>query len=328
MIDNIIPTPRCSLVAMRDNPSEETGSDSVNRRRVLQALGAGAMATSFSTVGAASTSRSVPEGDVEITGTTAISPDGVGDDIQAVTDQKETNQLSTHIEDETGFQLESEFAVGIELETDDPELNSHEPRVLHLPLKPSTEDDGLKAHSTDQKSEREFTIDNGGALMAVTIEESGERQLAGLMGVTREESRDEEVGALRESEQKKVNTKSFVVEDGSATVHRESTDRKSLKSDWENELNKSDAPITPQDTQFTCWGCATVVGIACAGAATLSYSTCVSAAFASSVFSPTAGAAVAAFCTYIVTNAGTLSCAAGVGAICAGVTGDCNFLED
>jgi len=41
-----------------------------------------------------------------------------------------------------------------------------------------------------------------------------------------------------------------------------------------------------------------------------------------------AGAAVAAFCTYIVTNAGTLSCAAGVGAICAGVTGDCDFLED
>jgi len=145
------------------------------------------------------------------------------------------------------------------------------------------------------------------------------------MGITREESQD---GSLGLNSNETVDTKSFVVEDGSAKIHRKSTGDQPVKADLQAGFKRNGPTVTPLDSPFTCWGCATVIAVACAGAATLSYSTCVSAAFSSSAFSPAAGATVAAFCTYIVQNAGTLSCAAGVAAICAGVSQDCEFLED
>jgi len=76
----------------------------------------------------------------------------------------------------------------------------------------------------------------------------------------------------------------------------------------------------------TCYGCTSIVGIACAGAATLSVASCSNAAVASGVFSPWAGGAVAAFCLYIVANAGTLTCSAGTLAICGGA-GFCEVVE-
>lgn len=308
------------VIRMVDNHSS---SKELDRRSVLKKLGAGAAVSSFSMAGMASAQRSIPESDVEITGMTGVSPDA--GDVQAIAEREETSLLSQQIKDETGLELDTEFAVGINLETDDDELNSHDPRVMHLPLKPSGAGDTPSIQPRESTSEPEFSIDNGGTILAITIQEDGERTIAGLMGMTRQKS---QVGSSSTDSNATVDTKSFVVEDGSAKVHRESTGEQPLKADWQSEIGGSTTTVTPADTNFTCWGCATVVGIACAGAATLSYSSCVSAAFASSVFSPTAGAAVAAFCTYIVSNAGTLSCAAGTAAICAGVTNDCSFLED
>jgi len=304
---------------------DHSGSKDLNRRSVLKTLGVGVAASSFPAAGTASAQRSVPDSDVTINKMTGLSPAAIEGDVESLVERDETDLLSQEISDEAGFELAASIGsesassgvdappVGVQLETDDDDLNEHEPRIVHLPMTPSSVDDG------PSKQPAEFSVDNGGAILGVTIEEEGERTVAGIMGISRQEARDDPVGA---DSGRTVTTKSFVVEDESAMVHRENVGEP-LKSDLQSEFN-----ISPDDTQFTCWGCATVVGIACAGAATLSYSTCVSAAFASSVFSPTAGAAVAAFCTYIVSNAGTLSCAAGTAVICAGVTDDCSFLED
>lgn len=318
---------------MSDNTSDDEKNRTFNRRSVLKTLGAGAAASAFPMTGVASAQQSAPEGGVEITGTTGVSPDAVEEDIQAVTEQSETRSLTSRIRGETGFQLDTEFAVGIDLETDDKEVNKQHPRVMHLPLKPTSavgisgakSTEGTLSSESDSDSDSEYSIDNGGALLALTVLENGERKLAALMGITREKIQNR---LLSTKSGETVTTKSFVVEDGSAKVHRKNTGQETLKESWQAELGKTDPTFTTADSGFTCWGCATVVGLACAGAATLSYSTCVSAAFASSAFSPAAGATVAAFCTYIVANAGTLSCAAGTAAICAGVTNDCQFLED
>jgi hypothetical protein len=267
--------------------------------------------------------------DVAVIETTGVSPDAVKEDIEGIISQSETNKLSSKIKEETKFELDEEFAVGIELTTDDEELNEHDPRVVHLPLKPANDWDRLTPLFSDPSPA--FSVDNGGAMLAATVEESGKRTLAGLMGITREESQG---GFLVPYSTQTVDTKSFVVEDGTAKVHRESTGEQPLKAEFgkDQPTRMPSSDLTPTDipdsSPFTCWGCATVVGVACAGAASLSYSTCVSAAFSSSAFSPFAGATVAAFCTYIVSNAGTLSCAAGTAAICAGVSRDCEFLED
>ncbi|WP_135663906.1 halocin C8-like domain-containing protein [Halorhabdus rudnickae] len=97
-----------------------------------------------------------------------------------------------------------------------------------------------------------------------------------------------------------------------------------VDSSIENSQQKDEVTIAMPD--LSCYGCSSIVGIACAGAASLSLSSCASAAISSGVFSPWAGGAVAAFCTYIVANAGTLSCAAGTTAICAGA-GFCEMTE-
>jgi hypothetical protein len=260
--------------------------------------------------------------DVNITDMTSMSPDAVDEDVRAVVDREETRNLTSQVRDRTGFSLNDEFAVGLAIETDDQSLNAHDPRILHLPMMPKG---SSLSPAGKESSGPEFSIDNGGALLAITIRDKGERAIAGLTAMTREKSQDDSLLADNSPE---VTTKSFVVQEGSVEKHREEKGRKPMKSKWQSELGAQSAPVgTYGNGGFTCWGCATVVGIACAGAATLSYTTCVSAAFASSVFSPTAGAAVAAFCTYIVANAGTLSCAAGTAAICAGVTNDCQFLE-
>ena len=253
-----------------------------------------------------------------------MSPDTVEEDVQAINQHDGAKALASRIEKETGFHIDEEFAVGIELETDDPALNAHDPRLMHLPVKPSGNVQTASPSTETDTSKPEFSVDNGGVIMALTVRDKGERALATLMGMTREQAQS---SSLTESSTARVDTKSFVVEEGSAKKHREKTNQRPMKADWQTKVGASTGDVTTADTGFTCWGCATVVGIACAGAATLSYSSCVSAAFASSVFSPWAGAAVAAFCTYIVTNAGTLSCAVGTAAICASVTGDCDFLE-
>ena len=312
-----------------DEPSATGDStDSINRRRFVKGVGAAGLASSLSmTTGVASAKQPGPDNGVEITGTAGMSPDTVKGDVQAITEHNGAKALASRIEDETGFEMDDEFAVGIDLETDDEELNAHDPRLMHLPMKPSGVGDIPTMEPTGERvsSQPEFSIDNGGVILALTVQVEGERKLATLMGMTREKSRSSSPLASTTEE---VDTKSFVVEDGSAKKHRERTGRGPLRSDWQSEVGMDTPTVTPMGNGgFTCWGCVTVVGIACAGAATLSYSSCVSAAFASSVFSPWAGAAVAAFCTYIVTNAGTLSCAAGTAAICAGVTNDCNFLE-
>lgn len=299
--------------------------DSIRRRDVLKNIAFASVLPI--TTGVASARQPGTEDGVKITGTDGMNPDAVKKDVQAITEHDGAKALASRIEDETGFEMDDESPVGIDLETDDEALNAHDPRIMHLPMKPSGVGDVPTVGSTGRtvSSQPEFSIDNGGVLMALTVRTKGERALAALMGMTREKFRS---SSLLASATEEVNTKSFVVEDGSAKKHRERTGQQPLKSEWQSELGMNTATVTPKGNGgFTCYGCAAVVGIACAGAATLSYSTCVSAAFASSVFSPFAGAAVAAFCAYIVTNAGTLSCAVGTAAICAGVLGECSILE-
>lgn len=277
--------------------------------------------------GVSSAQQPGQEDGVNITRKSGVSPNAVKEDVQALTGHDEAKALASRIEDETGFEMDDEFAVGIDLKTDDKALNAHDPRIMHLPLKPSGVDNVPTVEPTGGtvSSSPEFSIDNGGVLMALTVRAKEDRTVATLMGMTREKSGS---GSLLARDTEAVATKSFVVEDGSAKIHRERTGQQPLKSDWQAQLGRNTGTVTTmKGSGFTCWGCATVVGLACAGASTLSYSTCVSAAFASSAFSPLAGATVAAFCTYIVTNAGTLSCAAGTAAICSSVTNDCNFLE-
>jgi hypothetical protein len=274
--------------------------------------------------GAASAKQAGPKNGVKITGKSGMSPDSVKEDVQAINKHDGAKALASRIKEETGFNVDDEFAVGVDLETDDKALNAHNPRLMHLLMKPLGDVQTADASGETDSSKPEFSVDNGGVMMALTVRDKGERALATLMGMTREKAQS---SSLTESDAGRVDTKSFVVEDGSAKKHRESLGQQQMKSNWQTKVGAATGGVTTADTGFTCWGCATVVGIACAGAATLSYSSCVSAAFASSVFSPWAGAAVAAFCTYIVTNAGTLSCAVGTAAICSSVSGDCDFLE-
>jgi len=326
-----------------ENPMAD---NNYRRRDVLRATMAASvpMAT-----GVASAQQSDSEGDVGITNTTGVSPEQLEADVRTVATHAGATTLASRIEDETGFTLDEELAVGVDLETDDKELNAHDPRILYLPLSPSGSSgistgeptQETRSSSSGSSSNRrrvveprretpqettqaEFSIDNGGVLLSLTVRANGERIPAALMGMTRETSRS---NSVRASSSGSVDTKSFVVEDGSARIHRERSGQRLSNSTGYAEIAPSAGTVTPADTDFTCWGCATVVGIACAGAATLSYGTCVQAAFASSVFSPWAFAAVGAFCTYIVANAGTLSCAVGAAGICAGVTDDCDFLE-
>jgi len=60
---------------MRDNPNRENKSDSLNRRRVLQTIGIGAVATGFPLVGSASADGSDLEGAAKTTGIVGDSPD-------------------------------------------------------------------------------------------------------------------------------------------------------------------------------------------------------------------------------------------------------------
>lgn len=319
------------------------------RRDVLKksAIAATIPMASQSASSKVSTARVGTGGDIAITDQSGMSPEKVNEDVQTIAKHNEVQTLASHIEDETGFQLDKESAAGIDIKTDNKELNTSDPRIVHLSLKPPQIDDisaprltkepswslldrfthrrqsGSKRRDSYHPQRTEFSIDNGGALIALTIRSNGERTIAALMGMTREKSSHQ--SPLTEAAET-VDTKSFVVENGSAKIHRKRSDQQPFKSSWRAQLGLGTEPVVA-DTRFTCWGCATVVGIACAGAATLSYSSCMSAALTSSVFSPWAFAAVGAFCTYVVSNAGTLSCAAGTAAICAGVTNDCSFLE-
>lgn len=288
--------------------------------------------------GMASAQQSELDTDLEITEISRTSPDVIKEDIRAISRHDEAEVLASRIEDETGFEMNDEFAVGIDLETDDEELNARNPRIMHLPVLPPGVGDisTVEAAEGAVSSQPEFSIDNGSVLLALTVQEKGERTPAALMGITREKSEKskKKTGSVKkasgsgavENDAGQVDTKSFVVKDGSAKRRQERTGRP-LRSDWKTTVERKSAGVTAADSQFTCWGCATVVGVACAGAATLSMSSCASAAVASGAFSPLAGGAVSAFCLYIVSNAGTLSCAAGTAAICSSVTDDCDFLE-
>ncbi|QLK25342.1 hypothetical protein HYG81_14790 [Natrinema zhouii] len=298
--------------------------DKLRRRDILKKT-AIASALPMAT-GVASAKQPGPEDGVKITGTSKTSPDAVKEDVQAITRHDGAKALASRIEDKTGFEMDDEFAVGINLETDDKALNAHNPRIMHLPIKPSGVGDLSTVDPTGGtvSSQPEFSIDNGSVLMALTVRAKGERTLATLMGITREKSGS---SSLLANDSEQVETKLFTVEDGSAKIHRERTGQQPLKSAWQAKAGRNTSTVTTADTGFTCWGCATVVGLACAGTATLSMSSCASAAVASGAFNPWAGAAVSAFCLYIVSNAGTLSCAAGTAAICSSVSGDCDFLE-
>lgn len=311
-----------------DEPSATGDStNSINRRRFVKGVGAAGFASTLPmATGVASAQQSGPDDGVKITGMDGMSPNAVKEDVQSITGHDGAKALASRIEDETGFEMDDESPVAIDLETDDKELNAHDPRIMHLPMKPSGVSDVPIVEPMGERvpSQPEFSIDNGGVLMALTVRAEGERKLATLMGATREKSRSSLVPT---SATEKVNTKSFVVEDGSVKKHQEHTDQQPMKSEWQAELGMNTPTVTPMGNGgFTCWGCATVVGIACTLGATVSYGTCVQAAFASAVFYPWAAPAVAAFCTYIITGSSTLVCSAGVAAICAGVTNDCNFL--
>lgn len=278
-------------------------------------------------MGVSSARPRTPNHDVEITGMTKTSPDAAKEDVQAITSHDGATALTSRIEDETGYEIDDGFAVGIDLETDKESLNSRNPRIIHLPLTPPGVDDVSTGELGKETATAnpEFSIDNGGVLLALTVRAEGERKLATLMGLTREKSVNSSLLAKRKS--LKVTTKAFGVEDGSATIHRTRTDAQPLKSDWQAKLRRNGSTARTEDTVFTCYACGTVVGLACAGAIKLSLSSCAWAAVTSGAFSPLAGGAVSAFCLYIVANAGTLSCSAGTAAICTSVTGDCNFLE-
>lgn len=298
----------------------------MSRRRLLKTTGSTGLAALGVSQGVSAQESGARPSGVEITDKTGMGHDGVKADVQTITNHDEAQTLASHIEDETGFNLDEESAVGVALETNDESLNERDPRILHLPMKPSSEGNvslpGFTRESGSAQSE--FSVDNGGVLLALTAREKGERTLATLMGMTRETSQSY---SLLAGTTETVDTKSFVVQNGSAKKHRERTGQPPVNSNWQAEVDPNTGTVTTMDSGFTCWGCMAVVGIACATATTLSYSSCVSAAFASSVFSPWAFAAVGAFCTYIVANAGTLSCAAGATVICGGVTDDCDPLE-
>lgn len=227
------------------------------------------------------------------------------EDLEAVRSTEEFDGLADTIDDESSLNVnfDPDSYPSIELITNEKQVNKRRPAIVHVPIEPS---DG------------HIEPNNGGVLLAMTAERGNERLPLRALGITREPQ-----------------TSQLSIQSG-----RESIDVTAY-GETGNGLGKvdsaTDSPISPGDSNggvstqsfhgdISCFGCTSTVGIACAGAATLSISSCASAAISAGVFSPWAGGAAAAFCTYIVANAGTLSCAAGTTAICAG-GGFCSLTE-
>ena len=188
----------------------------------------------------------------------------VNEDVEALTNYEGTKSLASHIENETGFEVDDEFAVGIDIETNDEDLNARDPRIVHLPIKPAGVGDisTIGPESEAVPSQPEFSIDNGGVVMSLTVQVEGERTPATLMGMTRTKSQS---NSLLRKNSEEVDTKTFIVENESAKTHRERTDQQLLKDDWQSEFESDTPTVSPTDTRFTCWGCTSVVGLACAG---------------------------------------------------------------
>ena len=154
--------------------------------------------------------------------------------------------------------------------------------------------------------------------MAMTAEHGNKREPVCALGITRE---PQSGGLSARSRETAVEMKGYgETESGMGTIDTV------VDSPIEKSLPEDDNRVSIAMPNITCHGCEAIVGIACAGATSLSMTSCASATVSSGVFSPWAGGAVATFCTYIVANAGGMSCAVGTVAIC-NATGLCEMLE-
>lgn len=286
-----------------------------SRRSVLKSIGAsGIVSTGSIAAGSQGNGNAIGNGnkydDLEIVDYEVKSKSEAKRDLAAVTDADEFGRLAATIEDDSSLAVnfEPESYPAIELVTNSKKVNKRRPAIVHVPIEP------VDGH---------IDPNNGGVLLGMTAERGNERLPLRALGITREPQD-------RVSRTAQLSTQSSS-ESITVTAYGE-TNEGVGKVD-----SAGDTPITTGDSNggistqsfhgdISCFGCTSTVGIACAGAATLSISSCASAAISAGVFSPWAGGAAAAFCTYIVANAGTLSCAAGTTAICAG-GGFCSLTE-
>lgn len=267
----------------------------------MKAAGAGGAASVFPSAVAGSGA----DQDVQLVDSEPREPEIAQTDARALARDDIATSVADAVDEATDFELSFDEFVSIELTTTDEDLNERNPAVAHLPMKPE---------------EGRFTPDNGGVLFGMTVDHEGERKLVSALGIVREEAPSRFRRLFGDG--RSVSVRAFGEdEDGIGEVAR-ARDTRVGAVPGAPDVQSVDGQIP----DVSCFGCTSIVGTACAGASVLSFNACASAAISAGVFSPWAGGAAAAFCVYIVSNAGTLTCTAGTAAICASA-GFCEVVE-
>ena len=271
----------------------KNSASAFSRRQVVKAIGASSAIATMPGIAAAKSSES--DQNIELVDSRVKDKQEATKDVDPVQQSHTADEVSNSVAESTGFKLTYDTFVSVEIETSDDELNSYSPAIVYLPFEPNT---------------TPTTADNGGALMALTIEEDGKRQPAAVLGITRETNpiRSQSVSY---SSQDEVTVKAFG-DDGNGIGKVSETSDSPVSDDSAAEYSTQ-----VQVPDISCGACIAVIGTACAGSAALSVSSCASAAVATGAFNAFAGGAVAAFCTYVVANAGGVTCAAAPFSICA-----------
>ena len=270
-----------------------------SRRKVLRGIGVGASVLALSDVAGAQSIDT--DEDVNIREVEPKSQDIAKAESTSVMREGVVSDLSESAEKEAGFSPSPSESISVSVETDSDDLNEKDPSILHIPLKPS---DGA------------YHSDNGGVLLAMTIQHEGERKPLVSLAVTREMQGNFTSKFLGWDDQ--VSMKVFGSSNEGAGLIEEHFD-----TPYRNQALHTPVSSTEADHFKTtvngvgCWTCMTVMQVACASFSYVGTNACLSAALSSSAFGPWAFTAATAFCAYIVANANVLSCAAGPPAICA-----------
>ncbi|AGB37338.1 hypothetical protein Natoc_1531 [Natronococcus occultus SP4] len=220
-----------------------------------------------------------PKTDLEILDSAAKSHSEAHKDAHAVLDDETVTELS----------------IAIELVTSDPSVNNRNPAILHLPL---------------ASDDEEYTVDNGGVLMALVVDHGDDRVPIQAMGITREEAEDEISTQSSDGTEASVEMKVFGENETSGLGLLETTADTPARED----------SVSTQSIHGSvgCEMCTTIIATACVGSSRITQTSCAKAAVSAGAFNPWAGGAAAAFCLYVVQNATTLTCTAAPGTICVG----------
>ncbi len=236
-----------------------------------------------------------PKTDLEILDSAAKSHSEAHKDAHAVLDDETVTELSDEINSSTNFGLSDDAFIAIELVTSDPSVNNRNPAILHLPL---------------ASDDEEYTVDNGGVLMALVVDHGDDRVPIQAMGITREETEDKISTQSSDGTEVSVEMKVFGENETSGLGLLETTADTPARED----------SVSTQSIHGSvgCEMCTTIIATACVGSSRITQTSCAKAAVSAGAFNPWAGGAAAAFCLYVVQNATTLTCTAAPGTICVG----------